>query len=267
MSGVWKLRFAVSIIELAWLFSGHASAQQGGTPTTDVKPAQANSPNTDQGRANHAGSQMGQAGGSPAMNGQRGQERTTNYEPGQDRTGQGQDQSNGQAQGQESNVDRDLAACLLTSNKGEVELGKLAVDRATDPEVKEFAQKMVKDHTAQVEKLQQVVGSQEPNDQRAQIDRKIDERCNEMLKKELTEKSGKEFDAAYVGSQIAGHIHMAAALEVISSQTSGQLRDLAREAQPTVEQHLMHAKKLMGQLDKANGNRSQASKERTETER
>jgi hypothetical protein len=61
-------------------------------------------------------------------------------------------------------------------------------------------------------------------------------------------------------------MHMSAALAVISDQASGQRRDIAKDAQPTMDKHLEHAKKLMDQLDKAS-ERRQASNQRDNTER
>lgn len=167
---------------------------------------------------------------------------------------------------QEQNLDRVLAACLLTANKAEVELGKLATQRATDRDVKTFAELIVKDHSKQVETLQQFVGGQEPNDRRSQIDQQIAERCTENLKKELESKSGKDFDACYIGAQIGGHMHMAAALAVLSNETTGRLHDIVEDAQPTVDKHLDQAKTLMDQLDKSS-DRRQASNQRNDTER
>jgi putative membrane protein len=230
-----------------------AYAQQAGNQyPTDMKPAQAAAPGARPldnpnipGTNNPVRQPIGQAG----------VQVTAGYAPDKDR-GANQDQ----------NLDRTLAACLLTANKGEVELGKLAAQRATDRDVKAFAEQMVSDHGKQVEKLQQFIGSQEPNDRRSQIDKQIAERCTQDLKKELEGKSGRDFDSCYVGSQIGGHMHMAAALAVLSDQTTGQLRDIVKDAQPTVDKHLDRAKKLMEQLDKS-GERRQASNQRDQTER
>jgi putative membrane protein len=166
----------------------------------------------------------------------------------------------------QGNLERQLAACLLTKNKGEVELGKYASGRAKDRDVREFAERMAKDHQQVVDKLQQIVGSQEPNDQRSQIAREIDEQCLASLKKELSSKSDHEFDACYIGSQIAGHMQMAATLKVISDHASGKLSEVVNDARPTVDEHLSRAKKLMEQLDKSR-DRAQASKERSDRAR
>jgi len=166
----------------------------------------------------------------------------------------------------EGNVDRQFAACLLDKNKAEVEVGKIAAERATDKDVKEFAEMMIQDHSKAVEKLERLAGNNEPNDRRSKIERQIGERCLANLKKELKDKSGHEFDACYMGSQIAGHIQMVATLEVLSDETSGELRDFVRDTQPAVEKHLARAKDIMKALDKSSS-RNQASLERSETKR
>ncbi len=171
-----------------------------------------------------------------------------------ERNGQpGEQSANGQ-QGEQLNYA--IAACLLDHNKAEVELSKMAVDHAKNDQVKQFAEQMVKDHTKMVEKLQQFVGSHETNDRRSQIDRKINERCAESMRKELEGKTGHEFDAAYVGSQIGGHMQMLAAVEVLSDETTGDLQSMVKEAKPVVEKHLKQAKDLMEKSDARQASRS-----------
>lgn len=57
-------------------------------------------------------------------------------------------------------VARFLAGCLLAKNKAEVELGQLAQQQSQNPEVKQFAQKMVQDHQQLVQKIQPLAGGQ-----------------------------------------------------------------------------------------------------------
>jgi len=100
-----------------------------------------------------------------------------------------------------------------------------------------------------------------------QIDRQINERCLQMAKDELQQKSGAEFDKCYVGNAIGMHAHALAALEVIGKQTQGTLAQVAQQAQPNVQQHFDHAKQLMKQLEGqsgATGTRAQRDSNRTE---
>ena len=232
--------------------------QKKNSPEGDIKPAQTNSPgaNPVSGTDNN-GRQATDRRDNNRQRGTSERERTTDSRRTADR---------GDRNNRESNLDRQLAACLLTKNKGEVELAKFASERATDRNVKEFADQMVKDHGKVVEKLEQIVGSQAPNDQRSEISREIDEQCLASLKQELGDKSEKDFDACYVGSQISGHMQMAAALKVLSGHTSGQLNEIVKEARPTVDKHLAHAKKLMKELDSSRDH-SQAAKDRSDTTR
>jgi len=57
-------------------------------------------------------------------------------------------------------VEKFLASCLLLNNKAEIELSELAAQRAQNPQVKEFAQQMIKDHQQMVQQLQPLAGMQ-----------------------------------------------------------------------------------------------------------
>lgn len=217
------------------MFAAIAWAQQPnqGSERAQVKPGQ-----TDPTR-----SEAGQPGG--ARNGQRLRQRES--------------QSTSDATEVQGNkLNYAIASCLLDHNQAEVDLAKIAVDHAKNDEVKQFAQQMVEDHSEMVAKLQKFIGSNQPNDRRSQIDHKINERCAESMRKELEGKSGQEFDACYIGSQIAGHMHAMAALEVLTDETSGDLHGIVKDAKPVVEKHLKHAKDLM-----ENSNVRQASKDRS----
>lgn len=188
---------ALAAVCVLALDARYARAQQNqGSNPGDVKPAQADSPAANPtGPTNNNERQVTDRQDNTRQSGTINRTRTDTTRRGANR---------GERTDRESNLDRQLAACLLTKNKGEVELGKFASERAKDRVVKEFAEQMVKDHSQVVDKLEQIVGSQQPNDRRSQIAREIDEECLASLKKELGEKSDREFDACYVGSQIAG---------------------------------------------------------------
>jgi len=236
-----------------------------------------------------------------------------------------------QANSGQMSVENYLANCLLKNNQAEIELGQFASQQATNPQVKQFAEELVKDHQKVVEQIQQVAGtnsaagkgstsldnaarteadrsatdnSQTPGSsgtdtaslnaansaertpgegsvnqqhastqggaglsQLAAIEDKINERCNQALREELQSKSGPEFDECFVGSQIAGHMHMLAALEVISQDTQGQLKQVADEAKPTVQKHLEHAKALAKQLKASGQTSATGARPSNETER
>jgi predicted outer membrane protein len=84
-------------------------------------------------------------------------------------------------------------------------------------------------------------------DQLIAIEKQITDRAADSFREKLqTEPAGK-FDECYLSAQIASHMQLAAALDVIQSRTSGQLRQIAGEAKPTIERHLEKAEQLLAQ--------------------
>jgi predicted outer membrane protein len=91
-----------------------------------------------------------------------------------------------------------------------------------------------------------------------------------MTKEDLQQKSGAEFDKCYMSSIVPAHVHALAALEVIGQQTQGQLAQVAKQAQPTVQEHLERAKQIVKQLENQSGSSSdtnQAERSTSRTER
>jgi predicted outer membrane protein len=65
-----------------------------------------------------------------------------------------------QAGGSNQEVEKFLAGCLLQKNKCEVEFAQLAEQQSQNPEVKQFAQMLEKDHQKIVQQLEQLAGGQ-----------------------------------------------------------------------------------------------------------
>jgi len=122
----------------------------------------------------------------------------------------------------------------------EIEIAKLAADKATDPQVKSFAQMLVDDHTAANEKLRQIAGSHNvalpaslPADKKKQID-------------QLGKLSGAEFDRQFVKMVgIQDHQHDIDEFEkAAKSAKSDDVRDFAQSTLPTLKKHLAAAQNL-----------------------
>jgi len=64
-----------------------------------------------------------------------------------------------QPAGQSSRADQEIAAVKLAFGRNEVELAKLAAQKAQSDDVKQFAAQMVKEHSAGIARLEKVAGS------------------------------------------------------------------------------------------------------------
>ena len=63
------------------------------------------------------------------------------------------------AAAQQGTPDQQIAACLWAANRNEVEIAKLAEQKAKSDSVKDFAAQMIKDHTQNADKLARVAGN------------------------------------------------------------------------------------------------------------
>jgi putative membrane protein len=92
-------------------------------------------------------------------------------------------------------------------NMAEVELSRLALEKATNPDIKSFAQRMMDDHGVAGHNLKTVVSGQ-PIEWPAQLDDKHKKTADELAKKQ-----GADFDREYVKAMVAGHQDFVAKLE------------------------------------------------------
>jgi putative membrane protein len=121
----------------------------------------------------------------------------------------------------------------------EVELGKLAAQKASRDEVKQFAQKMVDDHTKAGEQLKQVAGKEN-----IQIADALDSKHQSRIDK-LSKLSGQDFDKAYVKDQLKDHQSDVKDFSAEAQNgTNPNVKAFASNTLPTLQEHLDLVKNL-----------------------
>jgi putative membrane protein len=135
-----------------------------------------------------------------------------------------------------SAADKTFATEAANGGLAEVQLGQLAEQKATSPAVKEFAQRMVKDHTQANEDLMQL-GKSENLSLPTQLDAK---HRTEMDR--LSAMSGNAFDTAYVQHMVQDHTQTVAEFQK-QAQTGSDpaLKSFAQKYLPIIQQHLQMA--------------------------
>ena len=96
-------------------------------------------------------------------------------------------------------ADKDFVNGAAMANMAEVELGRLALERSTDANVKKFAQMMVDDHSKGLERLT-AVATRHSIAMPTQVDEEHRDKATELGKKQ-----GMEFDRAYADMMVDGH--------------------------------------------------------------
>ena len=138
---------------------------------------------------------------------------------------------------------------VVAGNTAEIELSRMASERATNPEVKQFAAMMVRDHTAAGNELKQVL-----TQHNMQVREVMDDKHRD-LSQELSGKSGAEFDHEYMAAMVDGHQHMEDLLEGRANETPNNqplenaVNQWAAKTLPGVKHHLETAQKLEDGLD------------------
>jgi len=124
-------------------------------------------------------------------------------------------------------------------NAYEVKLGEIAAKEATHTEVREFGQKMVKDHTRALDALKKAARA-------AKIDvpDELDKHHQQQVDR-FARFDGKDFDSAYVRSMIYDHEEDAALFEKATKELkNSDLRKYAESTLPVVREHLKRIRKI-----------------------
>jgi putative membrane protein len=129
--------------------------------------------------------------------------------------------------------DKKFVMEAATGGMEEVQLGQLAAQKATDPDVKNFGQKMVDDHSKANDQLKQVAsqkGVTVPSSLPASKQKDVDK---------LSKLSGAAFDKAYVSMMVKDHKKDVSDFQKESkSAKDSDVKGFASNTLPTLQDHL-----------------------------
>lgn len=140
--------------------------------------------------------------------------------------------------------DLDFVNAAAKGGTTEVEMGHLAAQKSTNPQVQRFANRMVRDHSKIGQKLTALAtakGVQLPDGKGF---------MNDATYLELKVLTGKEFDKAYVKAMLSDHKDDIAAFEKESTAAADAgVKSFAAKTLPTLQEHLELIQKLQASLD------------------
>lgn len=140
-------------------------------------------------------------------------------------------------------MDAKFATDAANAGMTEVAAGKVASEKATNPQVKEFAQMMVMDHTKANEELMAIAKTKNIT-----LPTAPDADHQKMLT-DVSAKTGKDFDKAYVDAMVDGHKKVASMLEDASKNCKdAELMAFATKTLPVVKTHLAKIEAIQSSL-------------------
>jgi putative membrane protein len=145
-----------------------------------------------------------------------------------------------------SAADKKFVHDAAQGGMAEVELGKLATEKALSEDVKKFGQRMVDDHTKADDQLKDIASSKG-----IPVPPKLSAK-DQMTKDRLSKLSGDPFDKAYMNDMVKDHTQDVSDFKRESaSGTDPDVKNFASTTLPTLQDHLREAKKIAPKMSSA----------------
>lgn len=141
------------------------------------------------------------------------------------------------------------SAFVTNAHRGdryEIEAGRIAEQRARLPEVRELAQRMVRDHTDSSNRLMSALRTTNDPELIGELSEELDQHRQTMLD-HLRRASDEEFDAVYVSQQKMAHHETLTLFEGYESAgDNAQLVSYARAMLPILHEHKEMVERIEG---------------------
>jgi putative membrane protein len=133
-------------------------------------------------------------------------------------------------------ADRKFLTDAAAGGMYEVEAGKIAAEKAADPDVKAFGQKMVDDHGKANDKIKQIAG-----DKGVKLPTALGTLDKHNLEK-LQKTNGADFDRLYISEMVKDHKKDVSDFQHVSKAAKdNDVKTFASDTLPTLQDHLKMA--------------------------
>jgi putative membrane protein len=146
---------------------------------------------------------------------------------------------------------------VVTANRIDINYAKLAMSKAKDKEVKDFAQQMITDHSSLQKAVRDLAAKLKVTPADSETSNSLKTQAQQILQK-LQGLKGKEFEKAYVDNEVAYHqaVINANKTVLIPNAQNADLKSALQGAEPLFEGHLQHAQHVQSAIE---GDGEQAS--------
>lgn len=146
-----------------------------------------------------------------------------------------------------SNADQQFVQDAIKGNRAEVTLGNMVAAKTKNPNVKQFAQMMVKDHTQALSQLQQLA-----QQKKIDVPQGLPDDAQQLQSK-LQSDSGKQFDKDYMDGMVQDHQKDVQQFQDESQNAKDtDVKQLAAKLLPKLQQHLNKAQQIDTKLSGGN---------------
>jgi putative membrane protein len=132
-----------------------------------------------------------------------------------------------------------FAAAAATGGLAELTISELGVQKATDPELRQFSQQMIAEHTRMNQQLMTLAAQKG-----IPVPRAVDPR-SQFCAQSLAGLSGREFDRCYAKAQLVAHMDSVAMFEAEAQRGQDpDVKTLAAQSLARIQEHLRMIKPI-----------------------
>ena len=146
-------------------------------------------------------------------------------------------------------TDAEIAAIVVTANQVDIDAGKLAESKASNPDVKAFGHRMATDHADVNKQAVELVTKLKVTPKNNPTSENLKDGGEKNIAN-LKKLSGAAFDKAYIDHEVAYHQQVLDAVDktLIPSAKNEELKALLIKVRPAFVSHTEHAKQLQSTL-------------------
>ncbi|MBX5438189.1 MAG: DUF4142 domain-containing protein [Thermoflavifilum sp.] len=145
--------------------------------------------------------------------------------------------------------DPEIASVAVTANQVDIAYARIALQKSHDPDIRNFAQTMQRDHQSVIKQATALVQKLHVTPKDNAVSQSL--RTQEAkTSKALKAKTGKAFDQAYIQNEVSYHEAVINTVEnvLIPEAQNGELKGLLQQVLPVLKEHLQHAQAIAEKL-------------------
>ena len=154
------------------------------------------------------------------------------------------------AQGTAAPTDPQIVGIVETAADIDINYAKLALSKARDKQVRDFAQQMITDHSAVQKSVINVASKLNVTPADSPTSDSLKAQAQQTLEK-LRGLKGKAFEKSYVDNEVSYHeaVINATKTVLIPSAQNAELKSALQGAEPLFEGHLAHAERVQSAIE------------------
>ena len=156
--------------------------------------------------------------------------------------------ANGQAGGAPS--DPEIVGIVVAADQIDIDYAKLAMSKAKDKQVKDFAQQMITDHSAVQKSVFDLAAKLKVTPADSGTSNSLKTQAQQTMQK-LQVLKGKSFEKAYIDNEVVYHqaVINATKTVLIPNAQNADLKSALQGAEPLFEGHLQHAQQVQSTIE------------------